>query len=155
MYFVDQKRISEIAHFMEQQLAELDTITESRLPMAKLALERIAEVLIEAVLDAGHLLIDGFVMRDAGSYEDILDILLDEQVIEAEEHGKLISLIMLRAGIVREYTAIDHKNIKNVLMSARQALAAYPKRIMEYLAKETEVAHAFGEQTRKEKREAE
>ena len=30
-------------------------------------------------------MIDGFIMRDPGSYEDIIDILMDERVISAEE----------------------------------------------------------------------
>ena len=30
-------------------------------------------------------MIDGFIMRDPGSYEDIIDILMDERVISEED----------------------------------------------------------------------
>ena len=33
------------------------------------------------MMDVGNLMIDGFIMRDPGSYEDIIDILIDEKVI--------------------------------------------------------------------------
>ena len=47
----------------------------------QLALERMVQISIDSVLDVGNAMIDGFIMRDPGSYEDIIDILLDEKVI--------------------------------------------------------------------------
>ncbi|GAA3319942.1 hypothetical protein GCM10020331_028930 [Ectobacillus funiculus] len=35
-------------------------------------------------LDVGNAIIDGFIMRDPGSYEDIIDILVDEKGCTAE-----------------------------------------------------------------------
>ena len=48
----------------------------------KLALERVNYLLIESIIDVGNSMIDGFIMRDPGSYEDIIDILVDEKVME-------------------------------------------------------------------------
>ena len=48
----------------------------------KKALERIVHLLIENVLDVGNAMIDGFIMRDPGSYDDIIDILVDEKVVK-------------------------------------------------------------------------
>ena len=39
---------------------------------------------IEAILDVGNSMIDGFIMRDPGSYDDIIDIMEDEKVITEE-----------------------------------------------------------------------
>ncbi|MEB4616704.1 DUF86 domain-containing protein, partial [Leucobacter sp. M11] len=61
--------------------------------MEKLGLERIGHTLIESVLDVGNSMIDGFIMRDPGSYEDIIDILLDEKVINDEMSKDLKRLI--------------------------------------------------------------
>lgn len=51
----------------------------------KLALERLVQLLIESIIDVGNMMIDGFIMRDPGSYEDIIDILEDEKVIPQSE----------------------------------------------------------------------
>ena len=36
---------------------------------------------IESIIDVGNTMIDGFIMRDPGGYEDIIDIMEDEKVI--------------------------------------------------------------------------
>lgn len=78
MYFVDQKKIEETLVYVEQILNEvhhqrIDSFKD------KLFLERAAEVMIESMLDVGNMMIDGFIMRDPGSFEDIIDILIDEK----------------------------------------------------------------------------
>ena len=47
-------------------------------------IERITHNTIESFMDVGNLIIDGFIMRDPGSYDDIIDILIDEKVIASE-----------------------------------------------------------------------
>ncbi len=59
------------------------------------ALERIAHVIIESIIDVGNSMIDGFIMRDPGSYEDIIDIMEDEKVITAEMADPLKHVIEL------------------------------------------------------------
>ena len=54
-------------------------------PFRKKALERIVHLLVECILDTGNDMIDGFIMRDPGSYDDIMDILVDEKVVPTEE----------------------------------------------------------------------
>ena len=49
-----------------------------------LALARLAHVIVESMIDVGNTMIDGFIMRDPGGYEDIIDIMEDEKVITAE-----------------------------------------------------------------------
>ena len=56
------------------------------------ALERIVHLLVECILDTGNDMIDGFIMRDPGSYDDIMDILVDEKVVPEGEGSQLKSL---------------------------------------------------------------
>ena len=42
-------------------------------------------------------MIDGFIMRDPGSYDDIIDILEDEKVIQSEQAIPLKAFISLRS----------------------------------------------------------
>lgn len=41
-------------------------------------------------------MIDGFIMRDPGSYDDIMDILVDEKVVTEEEGTHLKQFISYR-----------------------------------------------------------
>lgn len=94
MYFVDRKKIEENLTYMDHLLDLLENeLFDS--PIEKLGKERIIHILIESVLDVGNMMIDGFIMRDPGSYDDIIDILIDEKVIPVEQelaYKKFISL---------------------------------------------------------------
>jgi len=93
MYFVDRKKMEERLGCMEQMLAYYKTRDSWDEPFERLALERIAHVIIEAILDVGNAMIDGFIMRDPGSYNDIIDILADEQVIAPADAEQLKAFI--------------------------------------------------------------
>lgn len=82
MYFVDRGKIEETLTFMEAKLSAFAEQSQWKTAIEQAALERIAHTVIESMLDVGNTMIDGFIMRDPGSYEDIIDILEDEQVIE-------------------------------------------------------------------------
>src|SRR5699024_2660344 len=110
MYFVDRSRIEKTLAYMEDVLNELKNVRISSFS-EKLGLERIVHVLIESVLDVGNMMIDGFIMRDPGSYEDIIDILVDEEVIPAEDEADYKSLIQLRKIIVTHYVDVNHKEL--------------------------------------------
>lgn len=95
MYFVDQKKIEEILSYMDQILEELASQSYNSFS-EKLTLERVVHVLIESIIDVGNLMIDGFIMRDPGSYEDIIDILVDEKVIPKDDENNYKSIVGLR-----------------------------------------------------------
>lgn len=89
MYFVDRKRIEQVLTYMEEvtQFLEVEPLQTDK--KSGLALERAVAVLIESIIDVGNQLIDGFIMRDPGGYEDIIDILEDENVITVQECDEL------------------------------------------------------------------
>jgi len=108
-----------------------------------LALERIANVLIESIIDVGNSMIDGFIMRDPGSYEDIIDIMEDERVITSEMAGPLKLVIELRKLIVREFTKVDAGTIIEVLNTSMDELLEFPKKVRYYLENELGPVSAF------------
>ena len=84
MYFVDRSKIEETLKFFDTLLTEV-TQSAYQSTLEKLGLERLAHMLVESIIDVGNMMIDGFIMRDPGSYEDIIDILVDEKVLPEDE----------------------------------------------------------------------
>ena len=82
--------------------------------ISKLALERVGHNMIESIIDVGNSMIDGFIMRDPGGYDDIIDILTDEKVIPQEMDAPLKEVIEFRKELVRQFYAVDHKKLEQV-----------------------------------------
>ncbi|MCW1927615.1 DUF86 domain-containing protein [Bhargavaea beijingensis] len=144
MYFIDRNKVEKTASHMEHLFKVYDSRSDwSGSPAGGLALERIAHNLIESVIDIGNTLIDGFIMRDPGSYEDIIDILLDEKVIETEMEAPLKELIGLRKMIVREFMDVDPAVTERVLTATMPALRRFPDSTRRYLAEELGPVSAF------------
>jgi len=142
MYFVDQEKINQTLTFMNEILDTLKNHSYNR-PVEYLALERMAHVFIEGVLDVGNMMIDGFIMRDPGSYEDIIDILVDEKVIPAEEEAVYKALIRWRKSLVHEYQAINHPSLEQFFEENADVFTCFSERIQTYLQNELGVANAF------------
>ncbi len=142
MYFVDRSKIRETLQYIDYlfKLTENETFETE---LEKLSLERITHMLIEAMLDVGNMMIDGFIMRDPGSYEDIVDILVDERVLPKEDSVYFKQLVQLRQMIVQEYREIDHAKLRTVIRGHKQQLALFSTHIETYLDNELGVAHAF------------
>ncbi|KRG15198.1 DUF86 domain-containing protein [Lederbergia galactosidilytica] len=143
MYFVDREKIEERLLFMEKQLELLKTQQHWETDLEKAALERIAHTIIEAILDTGNAMIDGFIMRDPGSYEDIVDILTDEQVITANFSDILKQVIACRKILVQQYEAVDHTTLIENIVRQGEQLATFPHAIRNYLVHELGPISAF------------
>ncbi|MET3506282.1 DUF86 domain-containing protein [Halalkalibacter oceani] len=135
---------------IERTLAYMETISERFVPpmepqneLERLALERVASVLIEAIIDVGNSMIDGFIMRDPGGYTDIIDILEDEKVIGAEQAASLKELIQLRKQLVQEYVSVNIAEVIEVMTKSEAALHAFPKDVRRYLVEELGPVSAF------------
>ncbi len=144
MYFVDRNQINDTLRYMENML-ELykkgNQWTEDE--VRSLALERIAHVIIESIIDVGNSMIDGFIMRDPGSYEDIIDIMEDERVITPEVAKPLKRVIDLRKMIVREFITVDSKMIHDILDETMGELVEFPTNVRYYLENELGPVSAF------------
>src|SRR5690606_19490281 len=81
--------------------------------------------MIEAIIDVGNMMIDGFIMRDPGSYHDIIDILIDENVLPKDHEKSYKALIDLRRMLVQTYLQVDHAEIEKVLNSHKEVLKQF------------------------------
>ncbi|MCM2531175.1 DUF86 domain-containing protein [Neobacillus pocheonensis] len=143
MYFVDREKIEAILAFLEEEISLFTNQKNWSTPLEKAALERLTHVMIEAVLDVGNAMIDGFIMRDPGSYEDIIEILIDEKVVSSEVGTSLKILVQFRKVLVQMYTDIDHQKLQEQFSTHLQELVVFPTNIRDYLANELGPVSAF------------
>lgn len=143
MYFVDRNKIEAILQYLEEIIPLIQQETEITGLENRLMLERAAHVLCESVIDVGNQMIDGFIMRDPGSYEDILDILADESVIRETEAERLKPLIRLRKPLVQHYYELEQTMLHEALTIAGPALERFPEDIRTYLNEELGPVSAF------------
>jgi uncharacterized protein YutE (UPF0331/DUF86 family) len=143
VYFIDRKKMEAILCFMEEQFTLFEQQPAWVTSIERAALERIAQRIIESMIDVGNAMIDGFIMRDPGSYEDIIDIMGDEKVIASEQSAPLKDVMGLRKTLVRDYTNISHDEIAALLIAHKKELFDFPKRVRTYLENELGPVSAF------------
>ncbi|MBD1380820.1 DUF86 domain-containing protein [Metabacillus arenae] len=143
MYFVNREEIEENLIYLEEKLSLFGSTAHWETEIEKMALERIAHTIIESILDVGNAMIDGFIMRDPGSYEDIIDILLDEKVVEKEDADSLKKVIHFRKDLVQHYLSMDHQQINKVLAQEKEALHRFAPKVRIYLENELGPVSAF------------
>lgn len=143
MYFVDRENIEAKLIFMEKQLMIIKNNQTWASELERLALERLAHTAIEAILDVGNAMIDGFIMRDPGSYEDIVDILLDEKVVNAELEAVLKSFISYRKMLVQQYINVDHAALLDLLTENMMVIEQFAPSVRTYLTNELGPVSAF------------
>lgn len=143
MYFVDQQKIEELLVYLDNQLELFEKTQVWVTPIEKAGLERIAQMVIESVLDVGNAMIDGFIMRDPGSYEDIVDILMDEKVITNEMGESLKIIISFRKELVQGYTDIQHDKLEKAYREQLGLLKQYSPKVKEYIKNELGPVSAF------------
>ncbi|MCM3388183.1 DUF86 domain-containing protein [Ureibacillus chungkukjangi] len=144
MYFVDRNKISVTLNHLD----ELITIFEKEQnwlqnDITALALQRIGHNTMEALMDVGNLIIDGFIMRDPGSYEDIIEILLDEKVITPEMEMPFKEVVGLRKMLVREFVQVDNQIVLKVLTDNLEAIKQFTPLVTNYLENELGPVSAF------------
>lgn len=143
MYFVDREKIEATLVYLEKLIHLFSQQKEWTTALEKAALERLNQMMIESVLDVGNAMIDGFIMRDPGSYDDIIDILVDEKVISAETGDHLKTLIQYRKNLVQEYISVDHVELYHQFSTHLNELVTFAGNIREYLTNELGPVSAF------------
>jgi len=144
MYFVDRnkiiitlKHLDEILNLLEKSNEWLDN------DITTLALQRIGHNTVESLMDVGNLIIDGFIMRDPGSYDDIIDILVDEKVITKEMEQPLKEVVALRKMIVRDFVQVDNEQLLKGLKDNLAVLKTFSGHVLNYLENELGPVSAF------------
>ena len=143
MYFVDVGEIEKRLTYMDQLIAQFKNEPKEQTTTYRLASERYVDVVVEVILDVGHQVIDGFLMRDAGSYEDIITILLEEDVISERNAVVYKDFIRLRKKVRKTYTSIERAEIEQMIHDNQDAITSYTNDIRNYIKNHDGVAHIF------------
>lgn len=138
MYYVNQEQIGERLDFLPQlgqAAGELSAGWRDDLLHA-FAQERVLYLAIEVVTDVGSLLIDGFMMRDASSYEDIVEILQGEGVFDTGTGAKLAELVRLRRSIAQDYTSWDRSAMHPLLADLPAVFDTFGTSVKQFVRQE-------------------
>lgn len=101
--------------------------------VSALAQERVLHLAIETATDLANLLIDGFMMRDPSSYEDIIDILATEQVLDSETAALMCQLVRERKLLQQSFIELDRDKMHPILPQIPQLLTTFAKQCVEYV----------------------
>ena len=119
MFITDLHRsqISEHLAVMERQYEVLQALKPHTLqefheqPVLRAAAERALHIASETLTDIGNIMIDALVMRDAASYEDIFDILTEEDVFEKTFAARFRPLVVFRKRLAHEYLKLNTEDV--------------------------------------------
>jgi uncharacterized protein YutE (UPF0331/DUF86 family) len=141
MYYVNQEQIDQRLQFLpflaqgcEQVIREWGA-SQTDL-VQSFAQERILYLAIESVTDVGSLLIDAFMMRDASSYEDIVEILHGEKVFDDAVAAVLQELVQLRRPLTQDYTLLDRSNLHPLLNKLPSTFNVFADNVRAFIQKE-------------------
>lgn len=139
MYYVDRGQIEERMQFLPQiseACRELQNRWDGQDLLTALAQERTLHLAIESVTDIGSLLIDGFLMRDASSYEDIIEILAGERVFSEEVADVLYRLVKMRKPLIQEYMTVSRKELHPMIQELPDSLVDFSRSVGEFMDRE-------------------
>jgi uncharacterized protein YutE (UPF0331/DUF86 family) len=139
MYYVDRQQIEDrircISYIVEASERLCQTWDASD-PLHVLAQERALHLAIEVITDVGSLIIDGFLMRDASSYEDIITVLIVEKVFSTELEIPLIQLVKLRKPLVQDYMHLDRLQLHPMTMLLPSLLRSWEASVFLFMNQE-------------------
>ncbi|RUT29667.1 DUF86 domain-containing protein [Paenibacillus zeisoli] len=140
MYYVNREQIERRLNVIPQIIEVLNQAEAKQNQNLELlyafAEERALHLGIEVVTDVGSYLIDGFIMRDASSYEDIIDIMLDEKVVDGQLAKLLTELVRLRRPLVQEYFDWRKDGLSELVAGLPDALTSFAVKVRDYLDRE-------------------
>jgi uncharacterized protein YutE (UPF0331/DUF86 family) len=138
LYDVNQKLIASRLDCVPELAEALTTVSSAWTGtlIQGLAQERALHLAAEIVTDVGHTLIDGFIMRDASSYEDIVDIIAEEGVITARVADIVRRVVLLRKSLVQDYDQWTRSELHPLTLVLPQLLLDFSAQVQAYLHKE-------------------
>ena len=141
MYYVNVEQI-------QQRLQAIPAISETLADLAArwsgsqlegMAQERALHLAIETVTDVGSFLIDGFIMRDASSSEDLVDIIVEENVLPSDLVAPLTALVKLRKPLVQNYYEWPRTELHELSPVLPEVLTQFRTAVERYLAQEQQL----------------
>ncbi len=142
MYNLNTTRIEEVLTYMTRTLVWLRELAGrpdeaiAADAVAQAAMERGLHMTIEAIADVGNALIDGFIMRDPGSYTDIVEILRDERVVDDTQAATLTQVVSFRKQLVNEYTRVPVHEMIAMVRESLDVLEMFAPAVRAYIKQE-------------------
>lgn len=136
MYFVDKDDLIHRLDYIEDLTAQFEQAEG-------MALERICHMLIESSVDVGNMIIDAFILRDPGSYQDVMDIMENEGVIPADDNRRFRETFKWRNELTRNYMKIDRSEMKNAFNRNLSAYRDYKQNVYNFFENEGQAITAF------------
>jgi uncharacterized protein YutE (UPF0331/DUF86 family) len=138
MYYVNREQIAVRLDSIAEIAAALDKLAADwqGTVLEGLAQERALHLAIETVTDIGSFLIDGFILRDASSYEDIIDITGEAGAFPADMQGTLTELVKLRKPLVQDYYVWQRSELHPLSKTMASLLPIFKRSVEEYLDRE-------------------
>ncbi|MGL4818674.1 MAG: DUF86 domain-containing protein [Bacilli bacterium] len=143
MYFVDTVKINEQLSFLNSNIALSEAKGVCSDKWDRFAYERLILTSIDAILDVGNAMIDGFIMRDPGSFADIIEIMVDEKVIHAEEGVTLQRLVECRKSLVQSYWMVDFDEVFALWWDVLPTVRLFSDRVYAYIKEQMPAMNAF------------
>ena len=138
MYYVNREQIArrldavtEVSEGLRQAVQNWDGGL-----MLGMVQERCLHLAIEIVTDVGSYLIDGFIMRDASSYDDIIQINYEENVFDESTYEVLRQLVTLRKPLVQDYYSWERTMLHPLSATLPDILEHFSGQVSTYVEKE-------------------
>lgn len=138
MYYVNQEQIASRLRMIPALNEAFETLSANWTGslIEGLAQERALHLAIEIVTDVGSFLIDGFILRDASSYEDIVDIVAEAGAFPEELRKPLGELVHMRRPLVQDYFELRQDELHPFSSSLPTILNAFKDSVEAYLERE-------------------
>ncbi|MBP1989319.1 DUF86 domain-containing protein [Paenibacillus eucommiae] len=141
MYFVDHEQIDQRLSFLAVIVEACERIIKDEQDgnstlLTQLAQERVLHLAIETVTDVCSLLIDAFILRDASSYEDIIEIVQGEDAFDHRLAALLLDLVKLRKQLVQDFMSWDRSQLHPIISQMPEALPKFTAQIRVFMDKE-------------------
>ncbi|CAN7390489.1 DUF86 domain-containing protein [Paenibacillus sp. LjRoot56] len=141
MYFINHDQIDGRIQFLSV-LAEASQQLETKWAEGKkdltwqLSQERVLHLAIETVTDIGSLLIDAFILRDASSYEDIVEIVHGEGAYSESLTETLLQLVKLRKPLVQDFVEWQRQDLHPLIPKLPAAFEEFAASVRAFIKSE-------------------
>ena len=139
MYFVDKEKLTQKLNYLRQLTQDYQDHKDN-----PYAFVRIAQMLIEASVDIGNMIIDAFILRDPGNYKDVIDILALEGVITSETQAAINQTIEVRKQFAHDYITLQHDTLEPLFDDALPYYDNFIYEVSLFLEQESVPVTAFG-----------
>ena len=139
MYFVDKEKLTQKLNYLRQLTQDYQNHKDN-----PYVFERIAQMLIEASVDIGNMIIDAFILRDPGNYKDVIDILALEGVITSETQAAINQTIEVRKQFAHDYITLQHDTLEPLFDDALPYYDNFIYEVSLFLEQESVPVTAFG-----------